>query len=379
MDIQFGNLQQLSWLWLVLLVGIVLVAAMMVRRRAIKQFATINLMPQLFPNSLSRRLVLKSLVTVAAMSLLVIALVDARWGKTWREVPQKGIEVVFALDVSRSMLAEDVSPNRLERAKQQIKDMVDEMAGDRVGLVVFAGDAKQQVPLTKHHHDFKNVLDEVGTFNVDRGGSQLGDAIQLAADCFLDKTNDHKAIVVFTDGEDQESDPVAVARNVYGEKGIRIFTVGLGDRQQGARVPANGRSSSGQFLEYNGQQVWSKLNSSILEQVALESDGAYVPAETKHVDMADVYHQYVANVEQQDFETARINGYIPRYQIFVGIALGLVLLEMFWPQRTARNRNNDSLPFFFAGWINRKSKNRNSQPNYKTNSPENDKQQRTAA
>jgi Ca-activated chloride channel family protein len=336
MDIQFGNLQQLSWLWLVLIVAVGLVMAMIYRRRAIKRFATTNLMPRLFPNSVTHRLLLKSLVTITAMSLLVIGLIDVRWGKTWREVPQKGIDVVFALDVSRSMLAADVSPNRLERAKQQIKDMVDEMAGDRVGLVVFAGEAKQQVPLTKHYHDFKNALDEVGIYNVDRGGSRLGDAIQLAADSFLDKTEDHKAIVVFTDGEDQESDPVDAAKQVHADTGVRIFTVGLGDRKQGARVPANGSSANGKFLEYQGQQVWSKLNSSILEQVALATDGAYVPAETKSVDMAGVYHHYVANVEQQDFETARINSFIPRYQIFVAMALALVLLEIFWPQRRWR-------------------------------------------
>jgi Ca-activated chloride channel family protein len=352
MDIQFGNLQQLSWLWLVLVVVLVLAVTGIIQRRAIKQFATANLMPRLFPNNRAHRLVLKSFVTTAVMSLLVLALIDIRWGKTWREVPQKGIDVVFALDISRSMLAQDVAPNRLERAKQQIKDMVDEMAGDRVGLVVFAGDAKQQVPLTKHYHDFKNALDEVGTFNVDRGGSQLGNAIQLATDCFLDKTDDHKAIVVFTDGEDQESDPVNVAKKVHDEMGIRIFTVGLGDRQKGARVPIAGSPGSGsanQFLEYQGQQVWSKLNSSILEQVALETDGAYVPAETKSVDMADVYHKYVANVEQQDFETARINSYIPRYQIFVGLALALVLLEMFWQSGVKRTGDRHSGRTSFAG------------------------------
>ena len=349
MDIQFGNLLQLSWLWLVLMVGIVLFVSSIARRRAIKKFATTNLIQRLFPGGTACRQVARSLITIAAMCLLVVGLVDVRWGKTWREVPQKGIDVVFALDISRSMLASDVSPNRLERAKQQIKDMVDEMVGDRVGLVVFAGDAKQQVPLTKHYHDFKNALDEVGVYNVNRGGSQLGNAIQVAADCFLDKTNDHKAIVVFTDGEDQESDPVNAARQAYVDKGIRVFTVGLGDRTQGARVPAEGNRANGKFLEYQGQQVWSKLNSSILEQVALASDGAYVPAETKSVNMANVYHQYVANVELQDFETARINSYIPRFQIFVAPALALILLEMFWPRRRKKTSELNTLGHFHAG------------------------------
>lgn len=347
MDLQFGNLPQLAWFWLVLIVAVAMIAAEFIRRRAIHQFATANLTSRLFSHRRLIRVAIKSLVGLTAMSLLVVALIDARWGQTWREVPQKGIDVVFALDISRSMLAEDVSPNRLERAKQQIKDMVDEMAGDRVGLVVFAGESKRQVPLTKHYHDFKNALDEVGTFHVDRGGSQLGDAIQLAADCFLDKTNDHKAIVVFTDGEDQESDPVNVAAQAFAESGIRIFTVGLGDPQQGARIPASGQGASGRYLEYQGQPVWSKLNSPVLEQVALAADGAYVPAETKTVDMADVYHQYVANVEQQDFETARIKSYIPRFQIFVGLALALVLAEIFWPRKQPAETASPTNPMYF--------------------------------
>ena len=140
-----------------------------------------------------------------ALLALVLALIDIRWGKIWREVPQKGIEVMFVLDVSRSMLAEDAKPSRLERAKQQIGDMLEAMAGDRVGLVVFAGERVQLVPLTSHYQDFRQTLRDVGPENVDRGGSRLGDALQLAASGFLDQTGDHKAVVVLTDGEDQET------------------------------------------------------------------------------------------------------------------------------------------------------------------------------
>lgn len=346
MDIQFGNLGQFNWLWLVSAVFLVTAFTGYAHRKSLKKFATANRLPTLFPTASRFYGRIRTASTILAMLFLVFALLDIRWGKTWREVPQKGIDVVFALDVSRSMLAGDVAPSRLERAKQQIKDIVDEMAGDRVGLVVFAGDAKQQIPLTKHYHDFKNMLDAVGPFDIERGGSRLGNAIELAADSFLDKTDDHKAIVILTDGEDQESNPVAVAKQAYDQLGIRIFTIGLGDRLQGARVPAITRgtrgSASGQFMEYEGQQVWSKLNNSILENVALATNGAYIPAETKSVDMASVYHSYIGNVQQQNFETARINSFTPRFQIFVGIALSLVLLEIFCPagatKKCARKR-----------------------------------------
>jgi Ca-activated chloride channel family protein len=272
---------------------------------------------------------------------MVIALVDLRWGKVWRDVPQKGIEVMFVLDVSRSMLADDVAPNRLERAKQQIKDTVDEMAGNRVGLMVFAGDVKQQIPLTTHYDDFKQMLDEAGPQNVHRGGSRLGNAIDAASQAFLTKSSAHKAMIVFTDGEDQESKPVEVARRVHKESGVRIFTVGLGDMEKGSKIPIRTEQRQ-EFITHDGEPVWSKLNGDILRQVAAETDGAYIPAGTKQVNMADVYHGYIAGIEQEEYETARINQYEARYQWFLGAGLLLLIIEIAvttWPfRKSSANR-----------------------------------------
>jgi Ca-activated chloride channel family protein len=224
----------------------------------------------------------------------------------------------------------------LERAKQQIKDTVDEMTGDRVGLVVFAGDAKQQIPLTTHYDDFKQALDEVGPQNIRRGGSHLGSAIDMAASSFLTKSNAHKAMVIFTDGEDQESKPVEAAKRAHEANGVRIFTVGLGDIVQGSRIPIG--EDHQRYLTHDGQQVWSKQNGEILRQVAATSDGAYIPAGTKQVNMSDVYHSYIERVEQTNFETARVNQYEARYQWFLLPALVLLLLEVVvstWPSRRA--------------------------------------------
>ena len=311
--------------------------AAIARRRAALKFATARLRSQILPSGRRSRHWISAILIAASMTLLCLAMMDIRWGKTWREVPQKGIEVMFVLDVSRSMLAEDVTPNRLSRAKQQIKDMVDEMAGDRVGLVVFAGDTRQSVPLTSHYEDFKQTLDSVGPHSVRVGGSRLGDALKAAANGFISKTNDHKAIVVFTDGEDQESKPVEVAKRVHAEKGIRIFTVGLGDMDQGARIPET-EDRRGGFVQYEGQQVWSKMNGQILSQIATDTDGAYIPAGTRRVNMADVYHGYVANVEQTEFETAKINAYIARFQWFAAPALALLLLEVWMSTRSTKTR-----------------------------------------
>ena len=340
MDIQYGNLNGI-WLLVVAAAGIVLTGyAVAARRRAARRFATADLGNRILPKRSTSKNWMSGILVSCALALLAIGLMDIRWGKTWREVPQKGIEVIFALDVSRSMLAEDVSPNRLSRAKQQIKDMVDEMAGDRVGLVAFAGETRQSVPLTSHYGDFKQTLDSVGPHTVRVGGSRLGDAITAAADGFISKTNDHKAIVVFTDGEDQESKPLEIAKQAYKEKGIRIFTVGLGDMDQGARIP-DADSDRRNFVEYKGQQVWSKLDGQTLSQIATETNGAYIPAGTKRVNMSDVYHSYVANVEQTEFETAKINAYIARFQWFAAPALVLLLLDV-WISTSSRRREKNA-------------------------------------
>ncbi|EGF28725.1 BatB protein [Rhodopirellula baltica WH47] len=327
--------------WLIVVAGVALLVgyAGISRRIAWRRFLGTGLADR-FANPSKWNRPVRSFLLLAALVLMVGALSDLRWGKAWEEVPQRGIEAVFVLDVSRSMLAEDVSPNRLGRAKQQIKDMVDEMPGDRVGLVVFAGETRQTLPLTRHVEDFKQTLDSVGIHSVRRGGSRLGDAIRVASDAFLDKTTDHKAMVILTDGEDQESDPVSEAKRAHEEQGIRIFTIGLGDMDEGSRIPDVDpelpRRQSGRYVKHRGQTVISKMNGAILKEVATQSDGAYIPAGTKRVDMSDVVHGYISNVDKTDLQTATINTYIPRFHWFLIPAMLLLAFEVLlrgWPNK----------------------------------------------
>jgi Ca-activated chloride channel family protein len=262
------------------------------------------------------------------MLLLVVCLIDIRWGQVEREIPQKGIEVMFVLDVSRSMLAEDAVPNRLQRAKQMIKDAIDEMGGDRVGLAIFAGEVRQRIPMTSHYDDFKQTLDDVGPIDLARGGSRLGDAIEVAADGFLSQTDDHRAMIILTDGEDQESEPLKAAERVHSDRGVRIFTIGLGDIEKGARVPLEDSGSRGGYLQHDGQAVWSKLDGATLAKIAEITSGAYIPAGTKQVNMADVYHGYITNIEQTEFQIAKINRMEARYQWFLAPAILLLLSEL---------------------------------------------------
>jgi len=321
-----GQLANLNWLWWVGIVLTIVVVATVRHYRASLSFASADLLRQIAPMNWTLRIA-SLVLSMLALVAIVIALVDIRWGRVWRDVPQRGIEVMFVLDVSRSMLAEDTAPNRLERSKQYIKDLIEQMAGDRIGLVLFAGDVKRQMPLTNHYGDFVSGLDEIGPHNIDRGGSNLGEAIEVAADAFLEKTSEHRAIVLFTDGEYHESEPIEAAKKALTEHGTRIFTIGIGDSGSGSQIP-NPSRRGGEFLKHSGQAVVSRLNDSVLEQIALTTDGAYIPAGTKQVDMAAVYHQFIANIEQRDFESARVNSYVPRYQWFLGFALLMLLADI---------------------------------------------------
>ena len=348
-EIQIGDLDRLWWLWAVPVCLLVIAFALMRIQRARLRFATRNLHQRLPKVGWLRRM-FAGLLACAAFALLLVALADIRWGKTWREVPQRGIELMFVLDVSRSMLAEDLKPNRLERAKQQITDMLEEMAGDRAGLVVFAGEARQVIPMTSHYDDFLQRLQTIGPHSVRTGGSNLANAISSAASGFLAKTGEHRAMVIITDGGDDASEPVEVARREFENNGVRVFTIGLGDESQGARIPSDEQRRRA-YVEYQGEQVWSKQNREVLTAIAEASEGAFIPVGTKNIDMGAVYRKYVADVEDKQFETAKINSYEARFQWFLAPALVLLLAEVMvtnWSKmirtRTATQKEQSNRP-----------------------------------
>ncbi len=266
-----------------------------------------------------------------ALAVLAGALVDPRAGSTREEVRRSGIDVFFVIDISRSMLAEDAAPNRLGRAKQLVLDALDHMAGDRVGLVAFAGTPSMRSPLTLNYGAFRLALNELAPQDAARGGSLLGDAIRLAAESFTDDVKGGKAIVVLSDGEDMDSFPAEAARKAFEEKGIRTYTIGIGDAGDGARIPVS-RDRQGQvWLTHEGQEVWTKLNPSVLTQTALAGNGAYIPAGTSLVDMAEVWDSTVAAVGRRDFETQIVTRATPQYGWLVGLALVLLVAEMLVP------------------------------------------------
>lgn len=332
MTLRFDNLVYLHLLWAVpVLLGVVWYGQQR-KQRALRQFATDNLLAQLLPQVSYGRQWLRSALALAAVVGVVLAATGPRWGVTYEEVPRRGVDIMFVLDVSRSMLAEDIKPNRLERAKQAIGDVLHVLGGDRVGLVTFAGGAVVNCPLTINYSAFRMTLDEVGPLTTTRGGTLIGDAVRMAADAFVDPIKKYKAIILITDGEDQESYPVEAARKAFQEKGIRIFTVGLGDTSEGSRIPTD-KNGQRIFLQHEGQEVWSKMNPEPLREMAVAGGGAYVPAGTRNFDLGEIYTKYLATGEQREFEAARIERYKVQFQWFAGAALALLLISSLMSER----------------------------------------------
>ncbi|MEM7229259.1 MAG: VWA domain-containing protein [Planctomycetota bacterium] len=335
MDAQFNQLDALAWLWVLpVIIGACIWHSQRLERRR-RRFADDRLHDVIMPDRAPARRWGRYVLWWIALMSLVAAAIDPRWDSEYEELPQRGIDVMVILDTSRSMLAEDCTPTRLERAQLQIGDLVRQLRGDRVGLITCAGYPTLRCPLTTDYGAFLLTVNEAEPELETRGGSMLGDAIRLARDAFTDDERDHKALVVFSDGEDQGSYPVEAARSLYEEFGIRIFTIGLGDDGDGARIPVG--MSGQRYLMYDGQEVWTRMQADELRSIALASDGAFVPAGTRIVPMESVYAETIAPMAGRDMEAARIRRYGVRYQWFVALALFCIAAESMLVERRRRS------------------------------------------
>jgi Ca-activated chloride channel family protein len=347
-DARFHHLESLHWLWLVLGLALLIVYAVRARRIAWERFAVRSLWDRLMPQANLGRHVMRGALIVSAAALIVIALLDPRWGVRYETMQRRGIDILFVVDVSRSMLAEDVAPNRLDRAKQYIEDVIEDLGGDRVGLISFAGVSALKCPLTIDYGALRLTLNELAAESAARGGSLLGDALRLAGNSFTDDATDARVVIILSDGEDHDSYPLDAARALHEETGARLFTVGIGDSNDGARIPVTSPNAAGSraFLTYQGQEVWSKMNAAVLRDIALAGGGAFVPAGTAQVDLAEVYRERIAPMSTRELESGRIEVHNAQYQWFAGLAFILLLAESWMgagsPRRIeARNEGSE--------------------------------------
>ncbi len=333
-SVRFESADMLQLLWLLpVLLG---VAAYRFRKkdRALLKFAEIGLLDRINRSVSRSRQWWKAILVVSAALLIVVSLARPAWNPRPEKVESQGRDIVFVLDVSRSMMAEDLKPNRLERAKLAVRDLVDKIEGDRVALVAFAGTAIVKCPLTRDYGFFRLMLDDTGPESISRGGTLIGDALRKTVDeVYSDRMKRYKDVILITDGEDQDSFPVEAAKEV-GERGIRLIAIGLGDEKEGQRIPVANEKGERTFLRHGDQEVWTRLDADTLRKmVDATPGGRYLNVATGTFDLGAIYRDLLADAEKRTLESLKINRYEEKFQIFLGAAILLLLVEMALSER----------------------------------------------
>ncbi|MCP4716049.1 MAG: VWA domain-containing protein [Deltaproteobacteria bacterium] len=328
---KFGNLTYLFLLWLVPGLVFFYIYAFLRRERQIREFCGNELFAKLVPAVQKGRLKLKALLIIVAVALLIIALVRPKWGFHWEDIKRVGIDIIVAVDVSKSMLAEDVDPSRLERAKREVYDLCRMLEGDRIGLIAFAGTSFVQCPLTLDYGAFRMFLDYLDPSLIPTPGTNLGGAIDRATASFSRQERSSKALIVITDGEDHGRDPLEAVKRAKKE-GIKIYTIGIG-QEGGTPIPL--ADGSGGFLkDRQGNLVLSKLDETTLQKIALETGGSYVRSVTGDMDLDKIYRTEIkGSIEQKELRSTRKKRWEERFQWFVLAGLLLLVLEFFIKER----------------------------------------------
>ncbi|MEW5735265.1 MAG: VWA domain-containing protein [Thermodesulfobacteriota bacterium] len=317
-------------LWLVPLSAFLLIAGSRSRKTRLARYADSQLLPQLAGLESRARKILRGLLFLSGITLALFALAGPRFGESYQVVRKKGVDVMACVDVSRSMTVGDVSPDRLARAKRELTDFLAAAAGDRVGLVAFAGQAFLQCPLTLDHGALSMYIQNLSPDLVPVAGTDLADAIDVALSSFDDKVDTDRVILLITDGEDNEGRAIAAARRAK-EKGVRIFVFGIGDTS-GGPVPAN--EGGGFEKDSGGRMVLSRLDEKGLSEIARITGGEYVRSEEGDLDLDRIYYSGIRE-KTQSRETAsgKVVVHEERFYIFLAAAFFLLLVEALLRER----------------------------------------------
>ncbi len=332
--LKFAN-PDFFWLLLILPLFIIIFIWMMYwKKNAINRFGDFHLVRSLMPDVSGNRLKVKFILAMVALVLLIIGLANPQIGSKLEKVERKGIDLVIAIDVSESMLAEDIKPNRLQRARQAISRLIDELGNDRIGIVVFAGRAYTQLPVTTDYAAVRMFVSTISTESVPVQGTAIAEAINLAVDMF-DESETEKAIIVISDGEDHEGDVIEAAKNAVA-KNISIYTIGMG-LPEGAPIPVIDRFGNKQGFkkDRSGNTVISRLDENMLEEISSAGNGKYVRANNTQVGLRIIFDE-ISQLEKTEFESRMFTDYEDRFQYFIAPALLLIILEFLIFERRSR-------------------------------------------
>lgn len=304
------------------------------KKKAKKRFGDDRVIGGLMPMISDGKPVVKFILIIIAYVFLIIGIVDPQVGSKLEKVKREGIDLMLVLDVSNSMLAEDIKPNRLERSKMAISSLIDNLEGDRLGIIIFAGNAYKQLPLTTDYSAAKLFLSAVDTKIVPTQGTAIGEAIEMAIESFDDQEH-NKAIIIITDGENHEDDAVGAATSAS-EEGIKVFTIGMG-LPDGAPIPIynNYGSQTGFKKDRDGQTVITKLDEDMLRQIAAAGNGAYARANNATSGLRRIFDD-INEIEKKEIETRQFTNYEDRFQLYLAAALVFLIIELLIATRKSR-------------------------------------------
>lgn len=333
------NLGNYRALWLLFAVPVILIPAYLwcfrQKFRTLRILASSDMLKKINITVSLKRQIFKAVLLIMAFTFIVIALTEPKWNPKTQKIKRQGRDVCILLDTSRSMLAEDIKPSRLDRSKIAIRDLLETLQGDRIAIVTFAGNSTVKCPLTQDYAFVRMVLEDISTESTNRGGTMIGDAIRKATEDVFDKqSREYKDIILITDGEDHDSFPVQAAEKAATE-GIRIIAIGLGDEDQGSRVPITGANGEKTFLKYNGQEVWSKLDADTLRKMVYATDGgkylSVTPGTT--LDLGQIYEELITSAQKRELESTTMMTYDEKFQIFLAFGLILIVWEYLTSER----------------------------------------------
>jgi Ca-activated chloride channel homolog len=328
---RFANPEYFSALAIIPVLIILYVLFRLRRKKAIRAFGNPDILAPLMPNASNTRQGLKFLFILLAIVLIVVGLARPQFGAKLEKVKREGVEIIIALDVSNSMMAEDIQPNRLERAKRAISRLTERLSNDKIGLIVFAGDAYVQIPITTDYSSAKLFLSAINTSIVPKQGTAIGSAINLASKSFTPSGESSKAIIIITDGENHEDDPVEMAK-IAQKNGIIVHTIGMG-LPQGAPIPMINASGQKDFRrDKSGQVVVTKLDEKTLQEIAVSGGGKYIRANNTEVGINAIFDE-INKMQKTELESRVYSEYNDQFFYFLLAALALLAIEFFVLER----------------------------------------------
>ena len=328
------QLEEKVWFWVLAVIPFIILCFVLLqiwKYRVQKKFANKVTLKKLSPNQSLFKSSLKIILLSLAFTCIAIALVNPKIGTKLETVKREGVDIVFAVDVSKSMLAEDVAPNRLDKAKQLVTQIINNLASDRVGIIAYAGKAFPQLPITTDYASAKMFLQNMNTDMLSSQGTAIKEAIELSKTYFDDEEQTNRVLIIISDGEDH-SDGAANVAEEAAKEGIKIFTIGVGDAK-GGPIPIK---RNGIVLNYkkdnDGETVITRLNEDTLKEIAAEANGAYINGKSTS-DVVNSIKDILSNMDKKEFEAKEFADFKDQFQWFLGFGIFFLFLDIFFLER----------------------------------------------